>query len=129
MTVPAHCKRGVGHQSSPPMSGTDWELVGKPTLLVMVKGEFSMPFGNLAGWSRSPSGGRGLLERATVLQICGNARGSEAMVANLRLDAGRRGAPPDHGVGVGLGQGSAGEFARAAADGSKQRSLEVCGEA
>jgi hypothetical protein len=32
-------------------------------------------------------------------------------------------------VGVGMGQGSAGEFARAAADGSKQRSLEVCGEA
>jgi hypothetical protein len=32
-------------------------------------------------------------------------------------------------VGVGMGQGSAGEFACAAADGSKQRSLEVCGEA
>jgi hypothetical protein len=28
-----------------------------------------------------------------------------------------------------MGQGSAGEFACAAADGSKQRSLEVCGEA
>jgi hypothetical protein len=38
--------------------------------------------------------------------------GAKAVVADLRPDAGRRGAPTDHRVGVGLGQGSAGERAR-----------------
>ena len=52
--------------------------------------------------------------------------GPEAVVADLGLDPGRLGAPANHLVGVGLGQGTAGELARAAADSAKQRPLEVC---
>jgi hypothetical protein len=43
------------------------------------------------------------------------------VIADLRLDAGRLGAPSNHQVGVGLGQGTAGELASAAADGAKER--------
>ena len=65
--------------------------------------------------------GRGLLQRAAVLQISRYAVGSIAVIADLRLDAGRLGAPSNHQVGVGLGQGTAGELASAAADGAKER--------
>jgi len=64
--------------------------------------------------------GGGLLQRAAVLEICCDARGPETMIADLGLYASRCGASTDHRMGVGLGQGSAGELARAAADGPKQ---------
>lgn len=40
---------------------------------------------------------------------------------------GHRGAAADHGVRIGLGQGSAGELAGAAADGAEQRALRIPG--
>jgi len=49
----------------------------------------------------------------------------ETVVAELGLDPGRLGTPGNHLVGVGLGQGTAGELARAAADSAKQRPLWV----
>ena len=41
-------------------------------------------------------------ERTAVLEIGGDARGAEGVIADFRLDAGRRRAPPDHGIGVRL---------------------------
>src|ERR1017187_7372142 len=70
--------------------------------------------------------GRGLLQRPAVLEIGRDAGRPETVVADLGLDPGRLGAPANHLVGVGLGQGTAGELARAAADGAKERPLEVC---
>jgi len=69
--------------------------------------------------------GSGLLQRAAVLEVRRNAGGPETVVADLGLDAGRRSPPANHRVGVGLGQGSAGEFACAAADGPEQRVLRT----
>jgi len=54
----------------------------------------------------------GLLQRAAVLEIGRDARRPETVVADLGLDAGRRGSPADHRMGVGLGQGSAGDHRR-----------------
>jgi len=72
--------------------------------------------------------GRGLLERAAVFEIRRDACGAEAVVADESLDAGRRGAAADHGVRIGLGQGSAGELA-GAADGTEQRTPRIRGQA
>jgi len=47
------------------------------------------------------------------------------VVADLGLDPGRRVAPVDHGMGVGQGEGRAGELAGAAADGLEQRVLRT----
>ena len=52
--------------------------------------------------------GGGLLQRAAVLEICRDARGPEAVIADLGLDPGRLGAPANHLVGVGLGAGNCG---------------------
>ena len=69
--------------------------------------------------------GRGLLQRAAVLEIGRDAGGAKAVIADLGLDPGRRRAPANHRVGVGLGQGSAGELAGAAADGAEERPLGI----
>jgi len=45
---------------------------------------------------------RGLFERAAVLQIGGDTRRSEAVVAQLGGDTGCRSAPADHRIGVRL---------------------------
>ena len=50
------------------------------------------------------------------------------MIADPGLDAGAGGAPADHGVGIGLGQGRPGELAGRAADGAKQRPLGIGGD-
>ena len=51
----------------------------------------------------------GLFQRAAVLEIGGDAGGAEGVVADLRLDPGGAGAAADHLIGIGLGQGRAGE--------------------
>jgi hypothetical protein len=50
-----------------------------------------------------------LLERAAVFQVGGDPGRAEAVIADLCANAGRGGAPSDHEVGVGLGQGGAGD--------------------
>src|SRR4051812_19188346 len=73
--------------------------------------------------------GGGVLQRAAVLEVGGDAGGAEAVVADRGGDAGGGGAAADHGVGVGLRQGRAGELAGAAADGAEQRPLRVAAQA
>ena len=46
------------------------------------------------------------LKRAAILQISGNARRPERVIANPRDDARLLCASLDHGVGIGLGQAS-----------------------
>ena len=70
----------------------------------------------------------GLFERAAVLQVGRDPGRPEGVIADLRLDAGRRGAPADHGVGVRLGQGGRGQRVRPAADRAEQRPLGIAGE-
>jgi len=72
---------------------------------------------------------RCLLKGAAVLQVRGDARRPKRVVANLGRDAGRPGAPLDHLVGVGLGQGIAGELAGRAAVGLEQERLRVARKA
>ncbi len=73
---------------------------------------------------------RGLLQRAAVLQIRGDAGRPEAVVAEPGGDASRSGTPADHGISVGLGQGRACERSpRVAPNGAEQRPLGILGEA
>ena len=68
---------------------------------------------------------RGALQLAAVLQVGGDARGAKGMVADARGDASGLGAPLNHRIGVGLGQGVAGELAGRAAVGLKQQRLRL----
>lgn len=72
-------------------------------------------------------GGR-ILERATVLQINQDSCCPKAVVADLGVSAGCRGASLNHGIGIGLRQRRPGEPAGAAADGAEQRPLLVVGD-
>ena len=69
--------------------------------------------------------GGGLFERAAVLEIGRDPGRPERVVADLRLDVGRRRAAADHGVGIGLGQRRRRQRVRAAADCPKQRPLRI----
>ena len=64
-------------------------------------------------------------QRAAVLEIGGDPRRPETVVAELGGDAGRRRAPADHRIGVCLRQHGAGELAGAAADRAEQRPLGI----
>ena len=68
---------------------------------------------------------RGAFKRAAVFQIGGDARGAKGVVADARSDAAGFGAPLNHRIGVGLGQGVAGELAGRAAVGLKQKRLRL----
>lgn len=46
--------------------------------------------------------GRRLFQRAAVLEIGGDPRGPDAVIADRRLDPGRRRPAPDHRIGIGL---------------------------
>ena len=70
----------------------------------------------------------GLLERAAVFQVGGDSGRPEGVVPDLRLDAGRRGAPSDHGVGVRLGQGGRRQRVRPSPDRPEQRPFGSLGE-
>jgi uncharacterized protein len=72
---------------------------------------------------------RRLFERAAVLQVSGDARRPERVVAGARNDVGGFGAPPNHRIGVRLGQGSAGQLAGRAAVGLEQHRLQIVREA
>ena len=63
---------------------------------------------------------RGLFKRAAVLQVSGDARGAEGVVADARGDAAGFRAPLNHRVGGGLGQGVAGKL-----DGRAQQRLRI----
>jgi hypothetical protein len=69
--------------------------------------------------------GSGLFERPAVLQIGGDAGRAEAVIPDFRRNTGGDRAPPDHGIGIGLGQGGQGELARASAYRAKQQALRV----
>jgi len=66
---------------------------------------------------------RGAFKGPAVLQIGGDARGAKRVITNARGDRGGFRAPLDHGIGVGLGQGVAGELAGRAAVGLEQKRL------
>ena len=68
---------------------------------------------------------RGLFKRAAVLQISGDARRSKRVIADARGDAAGFGAPLNHRIGVGLGQGVAGELPGRAAVGLEQQRLRL----
>jgi len=61
----------------------------------------------------------GLFQRTAVLQVGGNARGPERVVAHRGTDAGRRPAP-HHRKGVGLGQRLAGKLRGSTAEALEQ---------
>jgi hypothetical protein len=71
----------------------------------------------------------GLFQRAAVLEVGGDPRCAEAVVAELGCDAGRRRAPADHRIGVRLRQHGAGEFPGAPADRAEQRPLWIVAQA
>ena len=62
-------------------------------------------------------------------QIRRDPRRPKAVVPHLGLNSGRRGAPADHRIGIGLGQGGTRELAGSPADCSEQRPLAVIGQA
>lgn len=55
--------------------------------------------------------GRGGLQRPAIPEISRDPRRPKTMIAHLGLNSGRRRAPADHGIGVGLGQGGCGSAA------------------
>ena len=71
----------------------------------------------------------GLFERPAVLEIGGDARRPEVVVAELGCDAGCRRAPADHRVGVCLLQHRPGEHAGAPADRAEQWPLGIVAQA
>jgi len=72
---------------------------------------------------------RGLFERAAVLQVSGDARRPEGVIADARDEAGGFGAPLNHLIGIRLGQGMAGELAGRTAVGLEQHRLRIVREA
>ena len=66
-----------------------------------------------------------LFERAAVLQISGDARCAKDVVANARSDASGFGAALNHRIGVGLGQGVAGELSGRPAVALEQQRLRL----
>jgi hypothetical protein len=73
---------------------------------------------------------RRLLQRAAVLQIRRDPGRSEAVVAELGRDAGRRSATADRGVGVRVRQGRPrGRLPLVAADRVEQRPARIHGDA
>src|SRR5215831_19405745 len=52
-----------------------------------------------------------MLERAAILQVCGNSGGTEGMATDGRHDAGDLGSPPDHTPGVSLAHRLVGQSA------------------
>ena len=67
----------------------------------------------------------GALQRAAILQISGDPRRPKSVVSDARGDACGFRALLDHRIGVGLGQGVAGELAGRAAVGLKQQRLRL----
>jgi len=68
---------------------------------------------------------RGAFKRAAVFQIRGDARGAKGVVADARGDAAGFGAALNHRIGVGLGQGAAGELSGRAVVGLEQERLRL----
>ena len=68
---------------------------------------------------------RGAFERAAVFPIGGDDRGAKGVIADARGDAAGLGAPLNHSVGVGLGQGVAGELAGRAVVGLERQRLRL----
>ena len=67
----------------------------------------------------------GLFERAAILEIGGDPGRPEAMVAELGSDAGCRGAPADHRIGIRLRQHGVRQLVGAASDRAEQRPLGI----
>lgn len=73
--------------------------------------------------------GGGLFQRAAVLEIGRDAGRPEAVVAGFRGNAGGSEAPPDHRVGVGLGERGPGQPPGAAPNRAEQWPLRVVAQA
>jgi hypothetical protein len=63
-------------------------------------------------------------ERAAILQIGRDARGAKHVVSDTRGDTSSLGAPLNHRIGVGLGQGIAGQLPGRAAVTLEQKRLQ-----
>jgi hypothetical protein len=72
---------------------------------------------------------RSFIQRATVLEVRSDPGRSEAVVVELGGDAGCRGAPADHRIGIRLRQHRAGQRTGAATDRAEQRPLGVIAQA
>ena len=72
---------------------------------------------------------RGLFERAAVLEISGDPRSPETVVAELGGDAGGSRTPTDHCIGVRLWQRPACQLVGAAPDRAEQRLLGIIPQA
>lgn len=70
-----------------------------------------------------------VLERAAVLQVRSNTRRPERVIADLRADAGRDRAAPNHRIGIGLGQDGRAQSGGAALDRPEQWAPRVIGDA
>ena len=68
---------------------------------------------------------RRVLERAAVLEVGGDPRRSETVIADPGLDTGGERPPSNHGVGVGLGQDRSGKSTGASPDRPEQRTLGI----
>ena len=69
--------------------------------------------------------GRGLFERAAVLEIGRDPGCPETVIAKLGVDPGRGRAPADHRIGVRLRQDGGRQLAGAASDRAEQRLLRI----
>ena len=69
--------------------------------------------------------GRGPLERTTIFEVRGDAGGTEAVAADLGLDAGRLGTSAHHRISIGRGKRRPCKLARSSPDGPKERPLGV----
>jgi len=96
-------------------------IVLHPDPLYLIKADFLVPAVVELRRTRAGVVGhpRRLLQRAAVFQIRRDAGRPETVIAELGGDAGRRRPPPDHRVGVGLGQGRSRQQPSATADGAK----------
>ena len=66
---------------------------------------------------------------AAVLQIGGDARGAEGVIANTRLDASRFGAALDHAIGIRLGKRLLCEHGRFSSRRTEETAIDVAGDA
>jgi hypothetical protein len=60
-----------------------------------------------------------------VCGVCSDHRRPKRVLANLRLDTGRRRATADHLIGVGLGHVGVGQLVRTSADRAEQRAFRI----
>ena len=72
--------------------------------------------------------GGGAFERTAILQIGGDAGGPKSVAPDFSVDPSRLRTATDHGIGIGLGQGSAGHLTGPPPDRAEQRPSRIIPE-